>query len=240
MKKGYNKKAYYNFDNNYYSNYKRDDKSDKKINKRHKRINRIIFILTIILLILLLKFFNVPVVNTAFAKANQFLASDFFSLAKAKDSVVTFIDDSVAKITGDDTKSVLNQNETLSIIMPVSGEVVTNFEDSTHPVFNTTVKARGIEISATKGSEVKSAIKGEITNIIASSYGGSRVVVDVGNNTTIVYDGVRNSFVKEEEKIDKGSVIGLMGEDEENNIIGFEVWINNEAKNPLDYISDEK
>lgn len=218
--------------NNYYRNRNKKTKKSKSTT-----LNIMILLVLMAISYTALNMINTPLSNKITSKVNGVFSSEFFSLNGAKDKVIGFVNNT-ASVFNEGKTTVIGDGE-LALEMPVNGEVITTFEDDTHPVFNTTIKPRGIEIKTGKNEEVLASANGEVTNIIASSYGGSRIVFDVGNSSSVVYDGVKNTFVKVGDKVETGNIIGTMSSLDSENVMGFEVWVDNTAMNPLTYMNIE-
>lgn len=225
---------------NYYrsSSMKFSNKKNKKV-KKDRFLNVMIFVVILAISYVSMDMFNVKLPSVLTSKIADVFDSDFLSLGETKDKVVSLIDNTASVFNGGKT-SVTNSSNSLKLEMPVNGEVITSFEDTTHPVFNTTVKPRGIEIQTNKSEEVFASANGVVSNIVSSSYGGSRVVFDVGNDTTVVYDGVKSTFVKVGDSVKSGDLIGSMGSEENGDILGFEVWVDNTAVDPVSYMYIDK
>ncbi|WP_290772523.1 M23 family metallopeptidase [Anaerofustis sp.] len=227
--KNYRRKSSYNYRN---TNYKT---RNRKPVKKDRFLNVMIFVVLIALSYVTMDMLNVSLPSSVTSKISDVFNSDLFSFSKAKDKVVSFVNNTASVFNGGKT-NVADSSSSLKLEMPVNGEVITTFEDTSHPVFNTTVKPRGIEIQTQKSEEVFASASGVVTNIVSSSYGGSRVVFDVGNNTTVVYDGIKSAFVKVGDNVTAGNIIGSMDNNESGNVLGFEVWVDNTAVDPMTYM----
>jgi len=125
-------------------------------------------------------------------------------------------------------------------IPPVDGEVTSKFKNRTHPVFNTTIEARGIEITAKNNSDVISIADGVVKIVATSTIQNQRVVVEYEDGLLGIYDGIISSVQKDDE-VKQGQKIGQMYSENENAVLTFELWKNSKAINPEDYIDfDEK
>ncbi len=209
--------------------YRRGNSNISKKNKGTRFVNAMILVVVLLLSLSILSMVNTPISEVINEKLHTVFSSEWLDLSKAKDRVVSFIDQGAAIVTGGQV--VKTNNDEILLSQPVNGQVITDF--------NTSIKARNIEIQTQKDEEVLACIDGEITNIIASSYGGSRVILQSGDNVTIAYDGIKTSFVKVGDEVNKENIIGVMDTLEDENILGFEVWIDNTPVNPLEYMNIE-
>ena len=229
------RKNYYNYNQSRYNS-----KKNTKV-KKDRFLNIMIFLVIIAISYVSMDMFDVKLPSSLTSKISEVFNSEFLSFGETKDKVVSFVNNTASVFNGEKS-SVNSSSNALKLEMPVNGEVITTFEDTTHPVFNTTVKPRGIEIQTSKSEEVFASIGGVVSNIVSSSYGGSRVVFDVGNDTTVVYDGVKSTFVKVGDNVKIGDLIGSMGSEESGDVLGFEVGVDNTAVDPISYmdIDDNK
>ncbi len=220
-------------------NYNRSYRGRAQKTKKRKSTTLNVLILLVLMAIsyTALNMINTPLSNKITSRVNSVFSSDMFSLKGAKDKVIGFVNNTASVFN--ESKTTVIGNDGLTLEMPVNGEVITTFKEETHPVFNTSIKPRGIEIKTGKNEEVLASASGKVTNIIASSYGGSRVVFDVGNSSNVVYDGVKNIFVKVGDTVETGNIIGTMASIDSENVMGFEVWVDNTAMNPLTYMNLE-
>jgi murein DD-endopeptidase MepM/ murein hydrolase activator NlpD len=123
-----------------------------------------------------------------------------------------------------------------TFITPVEGSITSKFENRTHPVFNTTIEARGIEITTENGSEVKSIADGQVKIVATSTIQKQRVVIEYDDGYLGIFDGIVSS-VKEDEQVSQGQKIGeAYADSEEKALVTFELWRDSKALNPEDYI----
>lgn len=228
-----NRRTSYNGRSRNYNSYSRNKKAPVK---KDRFLNVMIFVVILALSYVTLDMLDVSLPTSVTSKIDSVFSSDVFSFGKAKDKVVSFVNNTASVFNGGKSTAVSSSKGELKLEMPVSGEVITKFEDKTHPVFNTTVKPRGIEIQTEKSEEVFASASGKVTNVVSSSYGGSRVVFDVGNNTNVIYDGVKTTFVKVGDTVTSGNIIGSMDNNDSGDVLGLEVWVDNTAVDPLTYM----
>ncbi|NMC55613.1 MAG: M23 family metallopeptidase [Eubacteriaceae bacterium] len=120
-------------------------------------------------------------------------------------------------------------------VPPVSGTVTSKFENRTHPVFNTTIEARGIEITTKNGNDVVSIADGVVKIVATSTIQKQRVVIEYNDGILGVYDGIVSS-VKAGDTVKKSQKIGTAYSASDNAVVTFELWKDTKALNPEDYI----
>jgi len=133
-----------------------------------------------------------------------------------------------------------NRNKTY--ISPVTGRISSPFEDSIHPIFNTRIEARGIEISGQSKREIKAIAHGKVLQVQESIYGGKRIILGHEDSMRSVYEGCFDSSLLANQEVEQGTILGRTKEveDGEQSILYFELWKGDQAVNPLDYIIFEE
>ena len=160
-----NRRTSYNGRSRNYNSYSRNKKAPVK---KDRFLNVMIFVVILALSYVTLDMLDVSLPTSVTSKIDSVFSSDVFSFGKAKDKVVSFVNNTASVFNGGKSTAVSSSKGELKLEMPVSGEVITKFEDKTHPVFNTTVKPRGIEIQTEKSEEVFASASGKVTNVAVS------------------------------------------------------------------------
>lgn len=156
-------------------------------------------------------------------------------------NIVPAISDQIKKFVGTEEVAVGDVDNNDKYKSPVDGVVVSPFEDSVHPVFNTKIEARGIEIGGQSARNISAIDKGEILQIENSLYGGEKIVIQHDDLTKCVYEGCFDTSLKLKQEVEKGESIGKtkdVGEGGES-VFYFEMWKGDKAVNPLNYIDLE-
>lgn len=188
----------------------------------------------VLLAVMLLKIIDTNTTNSILKTFNNLLTSQT-DFEKTADDVMTFVSETIAGITGKNVEVI--SPDTISIKQPLEeGTLVKRFESTVHPVFNTVIKPTGIEIKAKASAFVNSSCTGEVSNIVVNADDTKRIIVDYDKSVKVVYDNVFASYVKIGDKVAQGQVIGMMPEEESTLI--FEVWVDNEAQDPIRYIGE--
>ncbi|MBE6037653.1 MAG: M23 family metallopeptidase [Anaerofustis stercorihominis] len=124
----------------------------------------------------------------------------------------------------------------LALALPVKdGKLLQGFEETTHPVFMTSVAPTGVTFAAEPSAYVYSAVDGIVTSVNANTDGTKRIVIKYDKDISIAYDNLSMVYVKEDDLIAKDSIIALLAEETPSKL-KFEVWVDNTAVDPMDYI----
>lgn len=97
------------------------------------------------------------------------------------------------------------------------GEKITRNHSETEPSYSKTLDLweihKGIDVSAKKGSEVKSLLDGTVIDVFKDDEHGMSVKVQSQNNTEVVYSNLdENLTVKKGDVIKEGDTLGKVGE----------------------------
>ncbi len=128
-----------------------------------------------------------------------------------------------------------------SYIRPVDGETLKEYSMD-KVIYSKTLDMwkvhDGIDISAKIGEDVKACEKGMIERIYEDSFYGYSVIIDHGNGIKTIYRNLdSNVLAKENDNVNKGEVIGKVGntasgESKDESHLHFEVVQNSEIVNP--------
>ncbi len=201
----------------------------------NKMTNSAIICISILIIVSFIKMSDNTYAKGILSKLDSLLSSQM-DIAKTADDVVNFVSSAVSKLTGKEISVISGNVEKFS--SPVqSGTITQKFEDTIHPVYKTVVKPTGIKIATVSSAYIYSASSGTVTNIIDNTDGTKRVVIAYDKNTNIVYDFLSNVYIKKDDKVDEKQIIGIMPEGNAPEL-QFEIWVNNEAKDPTTYIGE--
>ena len=117
---------------------------------------------------------------------------------------------------------------------PVTGTVVSYFGKQKHPVYDTYIYKKGIEIAAPAGSEVRAVEAGQVA--FANFFKGLGLIAILrhGGEYYTVYAHLTNLKVKAGEKVNKGQPIAALGDaGPSGSSLYFEVRKGSEAIDPL-------
>jgi septal ring factor EnvC (AmiA/AmiB activator) len=120
---------------------------------------------------------------------------------------------------------------------PVTGTVVSFFGKQKHPVYDTYIYKKGIEIAAPAGSEVRAVEAGQVA--FANFFKGLGLIAILrhGGEYYTVYAHLTNLKVKAGEKVNKGQPIAVLGDaGPSGSSLYFEVRKGSEAIDPLQWL----
>jgi len=128
----------------------------------------------------------------------------------------------------------LNLNEP-SIIMPVKGEITSEFGLRLHPVYKELRQHNGIDISAGEGDAVKVVMDGVVLKVWEDEEFGKTVKVQHSNNIVTLYAHCSEILVDEGDRVKKGDVVARVGTtgNAVNPHLHFELWVNGKPIDPL-------
>jgi murein DD-endopeptidase MepM/ murein hydrolase activator NlpD len=123
-------------------------------------------------------------------------------------------------------------------IWPVLGNITSWFGNRVHPILRVSAFHTGIDIGAPSGRPVFAVDEGVV--LYSGRYGnyGNVVILDHGNNTTTLYAHLSKYLVKNNVKVGKGQVIGLVGSTglSTGPHLHFEVRKSGKVQDPLQYL----
>lgn len=156
--------------------------------------------------------------------------------------------DEIEKITVLDAETITQIAQTnekldefincLPTFWPASGQITDYFGERMHPIWQSLSFHSGIDIAANYGQEIFAAGDGRV--IMSKSYGqyGNTVIIDHGNGITSLYAHNSKLFVEYGQVVKKGDLIAYAGSTglSTGPHLHFEVRINDEPVNPLDFL----
>ncbi len=126
-----------------------------------------------------------------------------------------------------------------SLIWPTkSRNIVREFGKYTHPEAGTIMINKGIDISAVMGSSVFAVSDGEVVYADFFMGYGKLIMIDHNGSLYSLYAHLDRMDVGIQDKVTKGQTIGSVGksQDAESPILHFEIRLNGEAKDPMDWL----
>jgi len=121
---------------------------------------------------------------------------------------------------------------------PVQGKVISRYGKQRNPELKTTIKNTGIDIKAKSGDEAKAVFKGLVSMITYISGYGNTVIVDHGEGFYSVYSHLSDIFVEEDQFINAGNIIGLVGESGslDGAKLHFEIYAYEKTVDPMKWL----
>jgi len=108
---------------------------------------------------------------------------------------------------------------------------------------NTYMQNSGVDYTLEEVFDVLSILDGTVTNVVKDELLGNCVEIKHDNNYTSIYQSLSEVNVKKGDTVSAGQLIGKSGENtldkDMGNHLHFELYINGEVVNPLDYVDKE-
>lgn len=126
-----------------------------------------------------------------------------------------------------------------SLIWPIkSRNIVRPFGRYTHPEAKTILINKGIDISAPLGSPVFAVADGEVVYADWFMGYGNLIMIDHNGSLYSLYANLLEMNVEIKDKVTKGQIIGSVGKSKETEspILHFEIRLNGEASDPMDWL----
>lgn len=124
-----------------------------------------------------------------------------------------------------------------SFIMPVEGEITSEFGERVHPVFKTVKMHNGIDIDAAIGTPIKSSAVGKVIEVGEDEINGKYIRVKSGKYD-VVYAHCYKVSVKEGQNIKQGDILGETGDTglTSGPHLHFEVQENGKPVSPMEIL----
>ncbi|MDD3704695.1 MAG: M23 family metallopeptidase [Clostridiaceae bacterium] len=98
-----------------------------------------------------------------------------------------------------------------SFILPVEGEITSEFGERIHPVFKTVKMHNGIDINAEIGTPIKSSSAGTVTKVGEDEINGKYISIK-SDKYDVIYAHCYKIIVKEGQKVQQGEMLGETGD----------------------------
>ena len=119
------------------------------------------------------------------------------------------------------------------MIWPLNkGKIIRKFGENKNKALNTVTLNYGVDIKAAKDKNVRCVGEGVIAAIDWLPGYGNVVIVSHKNEYRTVYSHLSEIFVSEGEKVKAGSVLALVDEGLEGEVLHFEIWKSRDKQNP--------
>ncbi|NLD45888.1 MAG: M23 family metallopeptidase, partial [Clostridiaceae bacterium] len=118
------------------------------------------------------------------------------------------------------------------------GVIGSFFGERVHPIKGNTEFHKGIDIEAQNGTAIKAAYDGEVVEAGEEATFGKYIKIKHDESITSLYAHCSSLNKKKGEKVNKGDIIAKVGSTglSQGPHLHFEIWKDEEAVNPLDYI----
>lgn len=118
-----------------------------------------------------------------------------------------------------------------------SGRIVRKFGENRNEKLNTVTLNYGIDIKTSPDENVIAIADGVVSAIDWLPGYGSVIIITHKGDYRTVYSHLSNIFVKEGDKVKLGTVIGVVGESIDGNILHFEIWNSRNKQNPETWLA---
>ncbi len=150
----------------------------------------------------------------------------------------------LAQASSSAISSNLDFNEESTLLWPVDGNVLLNYNMDSTVYFATLEQYKynpAIIIQGDVGSLVSAAAKGVVEEIYEDSETGTTVVMNLGNNYKATYGQLQNLQINIGSAVEKGDIIGEVSEPTkyysvEGSNLYFKLEKDSESKDPLNYL----
>lgn len=122
-------------------------------------------------------------------------------------------------------------------IMPIEGEITSEFGQRVHPVFNTVREHNGIDISGEYGDKIRASMAGVVAETGEDPTLGKYIWIVNGDYRTL-YAHCSKIIAQKNQRIKQGDIIAEVGDTglASGVHLHFEIWENDMPVNPLDRI----
>ncbi len=226
-----------------FKGYNRDSILGGKRSKRgvYKTILRQLLIsIIIITVIILIKSINTPVTNTISMSIKTSIVKEFDYKNSVKNVVkyASNIKEGTIKIT--ETIPVFNdQSSEFKFGIPIEGRIASTYGEKYDPITEKATFQRGIDIQLVEDKFVKSIEEGVVDTIGESETLGKFIKIRHNEKIFSLYSNLDDINVNEEQIIKRGERIGEI-ENQENQHLHFELWIDDEAVDPQLYLEYDR
>jgi len=126
-------------------------------------------------------------------------------------------------------------------IWPVRGYLSAGFGNRPDPFTGQRDFHPGLDISVPIGTKVHAPADGVVVSSGLQKGYGNALVIDHGFGVVTRYGHLDGFNVRPGQRIKRGEVIGFSGNTGRSTAphVHYEVWVNNQARNPIEYIIDE-
>lgn len=123
------------------------------------------------------------------------------------------------------------------LILPVNSvNIILDFGKSTNPDSKTVTYNNGIDVSISKGSEVKCVADGRVELITYLPYFGNIIIVNHEGNYRTIYAILKDISVFNNQTVYAGEVIARTSENNNGQCFHFEIWKDNSPLDPKQWM----
>ncbi|HHV17521.1 MAG TPA: M23 family metallopeptidase [Thermoanaerobacterales bacterium] len=197
-----------------------------------ENLKKVIICIVIIIIILLMKKINIPIVKAALGKINYFVSDYSYEFKDVVEAI-----NEMTKVSY--SIPVLSQKEQELLPMPVNGEVSSEYGMRFHPILKEQRMHNGIDIVQKEGLPVKTVLDGVVLSVGQDKEMGNVVKIRHNSGLITVYAHLKHIYVKEQEVVKQGFIIGTVGKTglAQTPHLHFEIWLNDKPEDPRKWLN---
>jgi murein DD-endopeptidase MepM/ murein hydrolase activator NlpD len=138
----------------------------------------------------------------------------------------------------------VNQRQVLAStpsIWPVRGYLSATFGNRVDPFTGQRDFHSGLDVSTPRGTQVMAPADGVVVFVGVKSGYGNAMVIDHGYGVVTRYGHLDGFNVRPGQRVRRGDVVAFVGNTGRSTAphLHYEVWVNDQARNPIQFIIDE-
>ena len=197
-----------------------------------ENLKKVIICILIITVILLMKKINIPIFKAALGKIDYFVTDYSYEFKDVVEAIneITKVSHSIP---------VLSQKDQELLPIPVDGTISSEYGLRFHPILKEQRMHNGIDIVQKEGFPVKTVLDGVVFSVGQDKEMGNMVKIRHDNGLTTVYAHLKDIYVKKQEPIKQGFIIGTVGKTglAETPHLHFEIWRDDKSEDPKKWLN---
>ena len=197
-----------------------------------ENLKKVIICIVVITVILLMKKINIPIFKAALGKIDYFVTDYSYEFKDVVEAIneITKVSHSI---------SVLSQKDQELLPIPVDGTISSEYGLRFHPILKEQRMHNGIDIVQKEGFPVKTVLDGVVFSVGQDKEMGNMVKIRHDNGLTTVYAHLKDIYVKKQEPIKQGFIIGTVGKTglAETPHLHFEIWRDDKSEDPKKWLN---
>ncbi|QEK12298.1 M23 family metallopeptidase [Crassaminicella thermophila] len=205
-----------------------------------RTLKQIVLCILIVLLVIFIKNINSPITNKTKDVIKISLTKEI-NLKKSIKQIMVYVKEIPKmhnKVTNVFNAFSKETNSSIKFIVPLKGEIISNYGESRDPILNIKTFQRGVDILVNKDESIVSVADGEIIQIGEGKSLGKYIKVKHKNNMVSFYANCSHVKVKKGQIVKKGEEIATIYKPNknENTYLHFELWKEGKVVDPTKYI----
>lgn len=197
-----------------------------------ENLKKISICILIIIIVLSLKRVNIPIFNAALLKIEYYVCDYSYEFQ----DIVEAVKD-ISQVP--ERIPVLSQGNRKLLPMPADGTISSGYGLRFHPILKQQRMHSGIDIVQQEGTPVKTVLDGVVDSVGHDKEFGNVVKIRHSNGLTTVYAHLKDIYVKEQETVKQGFIIGTIGNTglSETPHLHFEIWQDGKPEDPRKWLN---